>query len=40
VHDGGFETVVGGLDRPTSMDFIGEAAFVVTLTGKVLRIRR
>jgi sugar lactone lactonase YvrE len=35
---GGFETVVGGLDRPTSVDFIGKSAFVVTLTGKVLRI--
>jgi hypothetical protein len=36
--DGGFRTVVGGLDRPTSLEFIGKSAFVVTLTGKVLRI--
>ncbi len=38
-HHGGFQDVVGGLDRPTSLDFIRESAFVVTLTGKVLRIR-
>ena len=37
-HRGGFETVVGPLDRPTSLDFIGKSAFVVTLTGKVMRI--
>jgi sugar lactone lactonase YvrE len=36
--DGSFRTVVGGLDRPTSLEFIGKTAFVVTLTGKVLRI--
>ncbi len=35
---GGFDTVAAGLDRPTSLDFIGGSAFVVTLTGKVLRI--
>ena len=37
-HHGGFDTVTEGLDRPTSVDFIGKRAFVVTLTGKVLRI--
>jgi hypothetical protein len=37
-RDGSFSTVVGGLDRPTSLEFIGKTAFVVTLTGKVLRI--
>jgi hypothetical protein len=36
--DGGFSSVVEGLDRPTSLEFIGDSAFVVTLTGKVLRI--
>jgi hypothetical protein len=36
--DGGFESVVEGLDRPTSLEFIGKTAFVVTLTGKVIRI--
>jgi hypothetical protein len=36
---GGVDTVAGPLDRPTSVDFIGRSAYVVTLTGKVLRIR-
>jgi hypothetical protein len=30
--------VVEGLDRPTSLEFIGNTAFVITLTGKVIRI--
>jgi sugar lactone lactonase YvrE len=38
IGDGGVSTVVGGLDRPTSMEIAGRTAFVVTLTGKVLRI--
>jgi hypothetical protein len=29
---------VSGLDQPTSVDFIGDAAFVVTLTGTIVRI--
>lgn len=37
-EDGGFTTIVGGLDRPTSLEFIDNTAFVVTLTGKVMRI--
>ncbi len=37
-RDGTFAPVVDGLDRPTSVDFIGNTAFVVTLTGKVIRI--
>jgi hypothetical protein len=37
-EDGGFTTVVGGLDRPTSLEFIGKTGYVVTLTGKVLKI--
>jgi hypothetical protein len=36
--DGSFASVVDGLDRPTSVDFIGNTAFVITLTGKVIRI--
>jgi hypothetical protein len=36
--DGGFASVVEGLDRPTSVDFIGRTAFVITLTGKVIKI--
>jgi hypothetical protein len=38
VQDGGLTSVVEGLDRPTSLDFLGRTAFVVTLAGKVLRI--
>jgi hypothetical protein len=36
--DGNLASVVDGLDRPTSVDFIGNTAFVITLTGKVIRI--
>jgi hypothetical protein len=36
--DGSFTSVVEGLDRPTSLEFIGNTAFVITLTGKVIRI--
>jgi hypothetical protein len=36
--DGSFASVIDGLDRPTSVDFIGNTAFVITLTGKVVRI--
>ncbi len=36
--DGTFTTVVGDLDRPTSVEFIDEAAYVITLTGKVIKI--
>ena len=35
---GRLTTVVGMLDRPTSVAFSRKSAFVVTLTGKVLRI--
>ena len=37
-HDGTFRTIVSGLNQPTSLDFIGHSAFVVTLTGTILRI--
>jgi hypothetical protein len=36
---GAFRTVAGGLDRPTSFELIGHAAYVVTLTGEVWRLR-
>jgi hypothetical protein len=36
--DGTFETVVSGLDRPTSLELVGHLGFVVTLTGTILRI--
>ncbi len=35
---GQFQSVVSGLDRPVSFEFIGKSAFVMTITGKVLRI--
>jgi hypothetical protein len=34
-EDGDLTTVVGGLDRPTSMEIIGNTAYVVTLGGEV-----
>jgi hypothetical protein len=37
-REGGFTPVVEGLDRPTSLEFIRDTAFVITLTGKVMRI--
>lgn len=36
--DGTFSTLVDGLDRPTSLDFIGNTAYVVTLPGEIWRI--
>jgi hypothetical protein len=37
--DGTFASIgVEGLDRPTSVDFIGNTAFVITLTGKVIKV--
>jgi hypothetical protein len=35
---GQFTSVVGRLDQPTSLEFIGDTAFVVTLTGKIIKI--
>ncbi len=37
-RDGTFTVIVDGLDRPTSLEFIGKTAYVVTLTGEVWRI--
>ncbi len=37
-RNGALRTVVDGLDRPTSLEIVHGTAFVVTLTGKVLRI--
>jgi hypothetical protein len=31
-------TIVGGLDRPTSVEIIKNTAYVVTLTGEVWKI--
>jgi hypothetical protein len=35
--DGAFTPLVTGLDQPTSLEFIGNTAFVVTFTGEVWR---
>jgi hypothetical protein len=37
-QNGTFTTLVSGIDRPTSFEFIGNTAYVVTLTGDVLKI--
>lgn len=39
-RDGSVSAVAGGLDRPTSLELVGNTAYVVTLTGKVMRIDR
>ena len=36
--DGTFTVVVDGLDRPTSLEFIGNTAYVVTITGEIWKI--
>jgi hypothetical protein len=36
--DGTFTTLVDGLDRPTSLEVIGDTAYVVTLTGEIVKI--
>lgn len=33
--DGTFTTVIEGLDRPTSMEFVKNTAYIVTLTGEI-----
>jgi hypothetical protein len=35
--DGTFAVVADGLDRPTSLEFIGNTAYVVTLSGEILK---
>ena len=35
---GSFTVVVDGLNEPTSLEFIGDAAYVVTLGGEIWRI--
>ena len=37
---GTFSTVVDGLDRPTSLEFIRNTAYVVTMAGEVLKIAK
>ncbi len=36
--DGTFTVIVEGLDRPTSLEFIGNTAYVVTLADEILKI--
>jgi hypothetical protein len=36
--NGTFTVVTSGLDRPTSLEFIGDTAYVVTLTGEIWKI--
>jgi hypothetical protein len=36
--NGTFTVITNGLDRPTSLEFIGNAAYVVTLTGEIWKI--
>jgi hypothetical protein len=36
--DGTFTVVTDGLDRPTSLEFIGNTAYIVTLTGEIWKI--
>jgi hypothetical protein len=36
--DGTFTVITEGLDRPTSLEFIGNTAYVVTLPGDILKI--
>jgi hypothetical protein len=36
--DGTFTVVTAGLDRPTSLEFIGTTAYVVTLGGDIWKI--
>lgn len=38
VDDGEFHTVASGLDQPTAVDFLDDTAFVVTLTGTIVRV--
>jgi sugar lactone lactonase YvrE len=37
-HDGTFTFVVDNINLPVSLDFIGNAAYIVTLTGDILKV--
>ena len=39
-RDGTFTVVAEGLDRPTSLEFIGNTAYVVTLSGEIWKFYR
>jgi hypothetical protein len=36
--DGTFTVIMDGLDRPTSLEFIGNTAYFVTLSGEIWKI--
>ena len=36
--DGTFSVITTGIDRPTSLEFIGNTAYIVTLTGEIWTI--
>ena len=38
VDDGEFHTIATGLDQPTAVDVVGDTAFVVTLTGTIVKV--
>ena len=37
--DGSFTVLTEGLNQPTSLEFIGKSAYVVTLGGEIWRIK-
>ena len=37
-EDGTFDVIANGINQPTSLEFIGNTAYVVTLTGEIWRI--
>ena len=37
-RNGTFTVVIDGLNQPTSLEFIGNTAYVVTLTGEIWKI--
>jgi hypothetical protein len=38
MNDGTFVSIVEGLNLPTSLEFIGNSAYVITLTGESWKI--
>jgi hypothetical protein len=38
-RDGHFTVVIDGLNQPTSLEFIGKTAYVVTLGGEIWKIK-
>lgn len=38
VNGSSFETIASGLDRPTSMEIVKNTAYIITLTGNILKV--